>query len=53
MFWPKGYTARVLRERYGHLARMTSLWTRSFFVSTAGNVSSETIERYIAEQKTR
>jgi putative transposase len=53
MFWLKGYTSRVLRERYAHLARMTSLWTRSFFVSTAGNVSSETIERYIAEQKTR
>ncbi|MBX6312923.1 MAG: IS200/IS605 family transposase, partial [Isosphaeraceae bacterium] len=27
--------------------------TRSFFVSTAGNVSSETIARYIAEQTTR
>jgi putative transposase len=53
MFWLKGYTSRILRQRYPHLARMTSLWTRSFFVSTAANVSSETLERYIAEQKTR
>ncbi len=31
---------------------MPSMWTRSYFLSTAGNVSSETIKRYIAEQKT-
>jgi len=32
------------------LMRMPSLWTRSYFVSTAGNVSSETIQRYIDAQ---
>jgi putative transposase len=53
MFWLKGYSSRVLRERYPHLARMVSLWTRSFFTSTAGHVSSALIGRYIAEQKTR
>jgi len=26
------------------------MWTRSYFVSTAGNVSSETIIRYIEAQ---
>ena len=27
--------------------QMLSLWTRSYFVSTAGNVSSETIKWYV------
>ncbi|WP_019588438.1 IS200/IS605 family transposase [Deinococcus apachensis] len=49
----KGYTSRVLREEFPELRSMPSLWTRSYWVSTAGNVSAEVIERYIAEQKTR
>lgn len=53
MFWLKGYSSRILREKYPHLERMSSLWTRSCFVSTAGTVSSATIQRYIAQQKTR
>ena len=49
----KGVTSRRLRQEFKHLQHLPSLWTRSFFCSTAGNVSSETIARYIAEQKTR
>jgi len=50
----KGSTSRTLRSEFPNpLMRMPSLWTRSFFVSTAGNVSSTTIEKYIAEQRTR
>ena len=49
----KGVTSRRLRQEIKHLQHLPSLWTRSFFCSTAGNVSSETIARYIAEQKTR
>jgi putative transposase len=49
----KGKSARLLRQEFPELLRMPSLWTRSFFCSTAGNVSSETIRRYIAEQTTR
>ncbi|WP_093793536.1 IS200/IS605 family transposase [Sporomusa acidovorans] len=49
----KGATSRQLRQEFQHLRHLPSLWTRSFFCSTAGNVSSETIARYIAEQKTR
>ncbi|MCP5768121.1 transposase, partial [Klebsiella pneumoniae] len=30
-----------------------SVWTRSYFVSTAGNVSSEIIKRYVENQRTR
>ncbi|MDQ2087838.1 IS200/IS605 family transposase [Herbivorax sp. ANBcel31] len=49
----KGVTSKKLREEFKHLSHMVSLWTRSYFVSTAGNVSSETIKRYVEEQKTR
>jgi putative transposase len=47
----KGVTSRVLRQQYPQLRRLPSLWTRSYFASTAGNVSSMTIEAYIAAQK--
>ena len=49
----KGATSHQLREEFPQLAKMPSLWTRSYFVSTAENVSSETIEWYIHTQKTR
>ncbi|MGK7947961.1 MAG: IS200/IS605 family transposase [Xenococcaceae cyanobacterium] len=46
----KGYSSYVLRKEFPHLKKMPSMWTRSYFVSTAGNVSSSTIEKYIANQ---
>ena len=46
----KGRSSHVLREEYPFLKRMPSLWTRSTFYSTAGNVSSETIQKYIERQ---
>ncbi|MFD1772622.1 IS200/IS605 family transposase [Paenibacillus rhizophilus] len=50
----KGATSRDLRQEFEHLKHLPSLWTRSFFfVSTVENVSSETIKRYVEEQKTR
>jgi REP-associated tyrosine transposase len=49
----KGRSSRVLRQEFPHLLRLPSLWTRSYFVSTAGHVSRQTIQRYIAEQRTR
>ena len=49
----KGVTSRELRQEFKHLQHLPSLWTRSYFCSTAGNVSSETIARYVSEQKTR
>lgn len=49
----KGRSSRVLRQEFPHLLRLPSLWTRAYFVSTAGHVSSQTIQRYIAEQRTR
>lgn len=49
----KGFTSRRLREEFPHLIHLPSLWTRSFFVGTAGNVSSDTIRRYVEAQKKR
>ena len=49
----KSCTSHRLREEFPQLKAMPSLWTRSYFVSTAGNVSSETIKRYVDTQKTR
>ena len=47
----KGVTSHELREKYPILRRLPSLWTRSYFAATAGNVSSETVKRYIEAQK--
>jgi putative transposase len=47
----KGRSSRYLRQEFPHLLKLPSLWTHSYFVSTAGNVSSETVRRYIEEQR--
>jgi putative transposase len=47
----KGVTSRELRAKYPQLLKLPSLWTRSYFAATAGNVSQETIKRYIEAQK--
>lgn len=49
----KGVTSKRLREEFPHLKHLQSLWTRSYFVSTAGNVSSGTIKQYVENQKKR
>ena len=49
----KGNTSRVLLSEFSDVLRSPTVWTRSYFVSTAGNVSSETIRRYVENQKTR
>lgn len=48
----KGKSARLILKKFPELRKYTNgkLWTRSYFVSTAGNVSSETIKKYVEEQ---
>jgi putative transposase len=46
----KGRSSHALREEFPYLMKMPSVWTRSTFYSTAGNVSSETIQKYIERQ---
>lgn len=48
----KGTTGSILKKEFFASAN-TRVWTRSYFVSTAEDVSSATIERYVKEQKTR
>lgn len=48
----KGTTGSILKKEFFASAN-ARVWTRSYFVSTAGDVSSATIERYVKEQKTR
>ncbi len=48
----KGYTSRILRNEFPHLrSRLPSLWSRSYYVGSAGHVSTETIQNYIEQQK--
>lgn len=46
----KGRSSRYMREEFPDLRKLPSLWTRSYFISTAGNVSSDTIQKYIENQ---
>lgn len=48
----KGTTGRILKQEFFPDTVM-QMWTRSYFVSTAGGVSNATIQRYVEEQKTR
>ena len=47
----KRYTSRILRQEFPELLKMPSLWTRSYFVSTHGHVSADSIKKYVVEQK--
>jgi len=49
----KGRSSRILRQEFPELLKLPSLWTHSYFVVTIGNVSKETIEKYIEAQKGR
>lgn len=47
----KGVTSYELRRKHKQLLKLPSLWTRSYFAATVGNVSQAVIEAYIAAQK--
>lgn len=47
----KGITSFFLRREFPILLKLPSMWTRSYFASTAGNISQETIQKYIDAQK--
>jgi putative transposase len=46
----KGTTGRRVSEQFPELNIKGSIWTRAYFVATAGSVSSETIKEYIRNQ---
>lgn len=47
----KRLTSHELRAKYPSLLKLPSMWTRSYFAATVGNVSQETIKRYIDAQR--
>ena len=48
----KGHTSHVLRKRHDWLrSRLPTLWTRSYYIGSAGEVSQKTIMKYIENQK--
>lgn len=49
----KNATSHKLREEFVQLEKMNTLWTKSYFISSAGNVSTATIKQYVQAQKTR
>ena len=49
----KGLTSFPLRNEFPHLLTVPSRWTRSYFARTAGTVSQEPLQRYIAAQTRR
>lgn len=53
MYRIKGGSARAIRQTFPNIGSSAGLWSRSYFVSTAGEVSADTIRRYVETQKTR
>lgn len=48
----KGCSSHILRERHDWLrSRLPTLWTRSYYIGSAGMVSQKTIMKYIENQK--
>ncbi|NMG19258.1 IS200/IS605 family transposase [Brasilonema bromeliae] len=48
----KGRASHFLRKEFPELLKLPTLWTPSYFVSTAGNISTEAVKNYIAQQRT-
>lgn len=46
----KGRLSHHLRKEFPELLKLPTLWTPSYFCSTAGNASTETIKKYIENQ---
>jgi putative transposase len=48
----KGFSSKMLREKFPKLKKICgkdSLWSSAYYAGTAGNVSAQTIFRYISE----
>lgn len=46
----KGRTSNILRKEFPQLLKMPTLWTRSYFLSTIGQISTENVQEYIKNQ---
>ena len=46
----KGRSSNYLRKEFPFLLKMPTLWSRSYFISSVGNVSTEQVMEYIENQ---
>jgi len=49
--WVKGRASKYLRDEFPSLTKLPSLWSPSYFVATTGQVSTDTIRKYIENQR--
>ena len=50
----KGYTSRIMRKEFKKIkSSLPTLWTRNYYVESVGNISEETIKKYIENQKNK
>ena len=47
----KGISSRILRRRFTFLNKIPMIWSRGKFFRSVGNVSFDTIKRYITESQ--
>lgn len=47
----KGRASHYLRKEFPELLKLPTLWTPSYFCSTTGNASTETVKKYIESQR--
>lgn len=51
--WVKGRASKYLRDEFPDLKKLPTLWSPSYFVATTGQVSTDTIKKYIENQKSK
>jgi putative transposase len=49
----KDRASSYLRKEFPELLKLPTLWTPSYFVGSVGNVSTETVRKYIEEQRNK
>ena len=49
----KGITGWELRNKHPELKKLPCMWNKSYFASTADNISAEIIQKYIDAQDTK
>lgn len=47
----KGRTSNILRKEYPDLLKIPTLWTRSYYIGSAGYITSSVIQSYVDSQK--
>lgn len=52
----KGYSSRVLRKEFPELKNILwgdAFWSPSYYIATAGNISLDTLMRYVENQRSK